>query len=197
MSRARASSLAPDLHPEGACRLRENGRFAQGLLRRGHEARPPVLLHRATAFHSDRTLRGAAIANDVPILLFVDDVAQHRRQVQELARLIARRGAKLRIIAAEDLHVWNVACDELEVLVSSEHETRYLGEPSIRLLLEKLEEHDCLGYLAPLSDNERLHELKHVHGRQLLVALLEATHGTPLVESSSANTGRLSRPRPG
>ena len=119
---------------------------------------------------------------DVPILLFVDDVAQHRRQVQELARLVARQGAKLRIIAAEDLHVWNVACDELEVLVSSGHETRYLGELSIKLLLDKLEEHGCLGYLAPLSQEQRLHELKHVHGRQLLVALLEATHGTPLVK---------------
>lgn len=119
---------------------------------------------------------------NVPILLFVDDVAHHKRQVQDLCRLISKTGAKFNIIAAEDLHVWNIACDELEVLVSGEHETRYLGETGIRLLLEKLEEHDCLGYLKPLSDEERLHELKHVHGRQLLVALLEATHGTPLVE---------------
>jgi hypothetical protein len=59
---------------------------------------------------------------------------------------------------------------------------RYLSEPEIEQLLVKLETHKSLGYLAELSRDKRSEELRFVHGRQILVALLEATHGVPLLE---------------
>ena len=59
---------------------------------------------------------------------------------------------------------------------------RYLSETNIKGLIGKLEKHGSLGYLERLSAENRVHELRHVHGRQLLVALLEATHGIPLMD---------------
>jgi tetratricopeptide (TPR) repeat protein len=59
---------------------------------------------------------------------------------------------------------------------------RYLSEGEIEVLLSKLSDHGSLGYLKNLPIDKRKDELRFVHGRQLLVALLEATHGAPFVE---------------
>lgn len=119
---------------------------------------------------------------NLPIFLFVDAVAEHRQELLELIALAAKRKTDLRVVATENYHTWNILCDELEPYVSNVFEMRYLSESNILRLLEKLEAHDSLGYLARLPADKRPDELKFVHGRQLLVALLEATHGAPLTE---------------
>jgi tetratricopeptide (TPR) repeat protein len=117
-----------------------------------------------------------------PIFLFVDNIAEHRDRVLELIE--AARGAKatVKIIGTETFSTWNSSCDDLEQHVSAELELRYLSEDNLNALISKLEQHDCLGYLKPLTAAQRLFQLQHIHGRQLLVALLEATHGVPLAE---------------
>ena len=119
---------------------------------------------------------------DVPIYLFVDDIAEHRHQIAELIGLARDLKIELKIIATEAFNTWNVACDELETSLNDSPEMHYLSAANIAELVNKLEKHDCLGYLKSLSPPERIHELEYVHGRQLLVALLEATHGIPLMD---------------
>lgn len=115
-----------------------------------------------------------------PIYLFVDNIAQHRYKIADLIRLAKSKSAVLKIIASENYNTWNMTCQELESLVLNEFEMRYLSELSIIDLIGKLKDHDSLGYLEDRKDEERLHELRDIHGRQLLVALLEATHGAQL-----------------
>jgi tetratricopeptide (TPR) repeat protein len=118
---------------------------------------------------------------NLPIYLFIDDVAEHQEQVLELIEEVRRARAAVRIICAESFALWNILCDDLAPRVSAQYEMKYLSEAEIVDLLSKLEEHNCLGYLRGLPLDQAANELKYVHGRQLLVALLEATHGIPLV----------------
>jgi tetratricopeptide (TPR) repeat protein len=119
---------------------------------------------------------------NVPIYLFIDDVAEHREHVLELIELVRRRRAAVRIICTESFSLWNALCEDLEPRVTEEYEMRYLSERDIDDLIQKLQKHGCLGHLEGLPADKRKHEFKYVYGRQLLVALLEATHGVPLVE---------------
>ena len=120
--------------------------------------------------HTDRFEEIFRLSN-LPVFIFIDNVAQHRDGVLNLLQLAKRLKVKLKLIVAETFNTWNVACDELEPFLSDAPEMRYLSEKNIKVLIGKLEEHGCLGYLDTLPIEERLHELKHVHGRQLLVAL--------------------------
>jgi len=119
---------------------------------------------------------------NLPIFLFVDNVWEHKDRLLQLIQLVGKVRAAVRIICAETFVLWNTSCQELEPHVADTYEMRYLSEREIDELIAKLEEHRSLGYLATLSGDKRKHELRLVHGRQLLVALLEATHGAPLVE---------------
>ena len=119
---------------------------------------------------------------NLPIYLFVDNVAEHREMVLDLISLARMSRVQLKIIACETFNTWNVSCDDLEPFVLDALEMRYLSEAAIKGLIEKLEKHSSLGYLHNLPMEKRIHELKHIHGRQLLVALLEATHGIALID---------------
>ena len=117
-----------------------------------------------------------------PVFVFVDNLADHRNGVIGLIKLAKRLNSSLVVIGTETYPTWNAACDELEPFVTDVRDMRYLSEANIVALVEKLRIHKSLGYLQNLTHERRVHELQHVHGRQLLVALLEATHGTPLEE---------------
>lgn len=119
---------------------------------------------------------------NLPVFLFVDNISEHRDKVREIYAVAKRCKAQVTIIGTETFNRWNASCDDLESIVSDVLEMRYLSESNIRALVEKLEKHDSLGYLALLPVEKRINELQHVHGRQLLVALLEATHGIPLMD---------------
>ncbi|MGJ4885712.1 SIR2 family protein [Bradyrhizobium sp. HKCCYLRH3097] len=119
---------------------------------------------------------------NVPIYIFIDNAAEHKNKILELISLVSRLRASVQIVCAESFVLWNAVCEDLERYVGDEYEMRYLSEAEIEQLLQKLGLHDSLGYLAQLPLDKRKEELRFVHGRQLLVALLEATHGAPLVD---------------
>ncbi|WP_439600723.1 SIR2 family protein [Devosia sp.] len=116
----------------------------------------------------------------MPIYLFIDNVADHRVKIVELIARAQKRGATITVICTETFNTWNTACEELESYVNHVAEMRYWGDESLRRLIGRLDQHGCLGHLAPMNESDRLRELNHVFGRQILVALLEATHGLPL-----------------
>jgi tetratricopeptide (TPR) repeat protein len=119
---------------------------------------------------------------NLPVFIFIDNVSEHKDRLLQLIDLARRTRAALRIICAESFVLWNSSCHELEEHVSQSYEMRYLSETEIDGLIAKLEANGSLGYLAKLPYDRRKDELRFVHGRQLLVALLEATHGTPLID---------------
>jgi hypothetical protein len=128
---------------------------------------------------------------NLPIFLFVDNIAEHRERVADLLALARTLKIQLKIIATETFNTWNIFCDELEPLVLDAPEMQYLSETNIKALIAKLEKYDSLGYMKGLSPEKRIYELQHVHGRQLLVALLEATHGVPLMDIIAQEYGSI------
>ena len=113
------------------------------------------------------------------VYLFVDDAADRVRELQAIATGIGPEGARLTIILAERINEWNVSASDLAPYLSVTHELPYLSHKEIDALLQKLETHRALGTLERLPPEQRHAEFAERAGRQLLVALHEATLGRP------------------
>ena len=124
-------------------------------------------------------LRELAQVIDERIYLFIDDVGDHVDEVVDLIREARRFSTKITIIAAERINEWNMACEALDPYVDREFELRYLSSREIDDLLDLLNSHRSLFRLEQASTEERKAAFEEKAGRQLLVALHEATLGKP------------------
>jgi len=113
------------------------------------------------------------------IFLFVDDVADRLRELNALARAVKSSGLKITVIAAERLNEWNAIGANASTLVSAQHELNYLSKSETLRLIELLSQHGSLGTLEGKSAEEQWEAFHERAGRQLLVALHEATLGRP------------------
>ncbi len=113
------------------------------------------------------------------IYIFVDNVADRVREIQSLVKNIGPEGKQLTVILAERTNEWNVSCSAIAPLIHTAHELRYLSAKEIDSLLFLLEHHKALGSLEHLDMGARRSALSERAGRQLLVALHEATLGQP------------------
>jgi tetratricopeptide (TPR) repeat protein len=113
------------------------------------------------------------------IYLFVDDVADRVREIESLAKYAIADHAQITVIAGERINEWNVLCQPIEGRVTEFRELRNLAEGEVDSLLSLLERHRSLGTLEKLSVSERKEAFAQRAGRQLLVALHEATFGKP------------------
>lgn len=113
------------------------------------------------------------------VFLFADNAADRVGELIELARYCRRHRLRVTIVAAERTNEWNVTCKVLEEYVSDFYRVRYLSRPEIVDLVERLKSHDSLGTLASSTAEEQVQEFEKRAGRQLLVALHEATSGRP------------------
>jgi len=124
-------------------------------------------------------LREIAQVTGEHIFLFVDSASDH---VPSLAELVAkgRRGdVPLTIFTTERHNEWNMSCEGLDPYVDDDFELHYLSHGEIENLLTLLDRHHSLGTLAGASPSEKMKALEDRAGRQLLVALHEATLGKP------------------
>ena len=113
------------------------------------------------------------------VYLFVDDASDRVRELQSLAKNIQDHGKKLTVIGAERSNEWNVSSSSVTSLVTTEYELKYLSEAEIDKLLALLTKHKALGTLEGKSQIDQKKAFHEVAGRQLLVALHEATLGKP------------------
>lgn len=112
------------------------------------------------------------------VFLFVEKISAQVRPVRNLLDNARKGRVPLTVFAAERKATWNVTCQSLSDLVTDFYDLRYLSESEIRELVTLLRQHDSLGKrLEPMSDEECAREFKRQSGRQLLVALHEATLG--------------------
>src|SRR5690606_19372890 len=89
-----------------------------------------------------------------------------------------RKELPLTVFTAERINVWNMECERLEEHLSESFRLRYLSHDEIGNLVDLLEQHDCLGpNLQSKSRDERIQQFEQKAGRQLLLALHEATMG--------------------
>ena len=114
-----------------------------------------------------------------PVFLFVDGITSRIGEISRLANSIGPNGKYLTIIAAERINEWNIDCSDIYDLVTCEHELRYLSKKEIVELLQLLKLNNSLGVLENATEEEKINAFEKKAGRQLLVALHEATFGRP------------------
>jgi len=114
------------------------------------------------------------------IFLFVDNAADHTRELRQIANANGPEFRRITVITAERTNEWNMVDEESKTLVSASYDLEYLTEREIDALLAKLRRNRALGTLAALSEQEQREAFKKRAGRQLLVALHEATLGKAL-----------------
>jgi ATPase involved in DNA repair len=116
------------------------------------------------------------------IFLFVDDAADRVRELNALFHNIGPEGNLLTVVLAERTNEWNSQADSIEPFVTDDYELKYLSTPEIDGLLSLLEKNKALGTLEHLAPDQRRNAFAQRAGRQLLVALHEATLGIPFEE---------------
>ena len=128
---------------------------------------------------SIESLRELSEVIDERIFLFIDDVGDSVPQVLDLIRAAKQSPLALTVIGAERINEWNMSCEDLDPYVDSEYEIGYLSSREISGLLDLLSQHRALFRLEGATRAEQEEAFVERAGRQLLVALHEATLGKP------------------
>jgi tetratricopeptide (TPR) repeat protein len=139
---------------------------------------------------SSAVLQEIANATKEHIYVFIDDVVQHRNELETLVHGIGSANW-LTIIGAARTNEWNGTSTAYQSLVTEEHTLPYLSERELDELVGKLETHKALRELIRLSPADRLEALRQKASRQLLVALHEATSGRRFEEILHDEFSRL------
>ncbi len=116
------------------------------------------------------------------IFIFIDDASGYIGEIQELVKKSRVDNLLVTIVSTERSNEWNVKCEELNPFVSQFYTLEPLVRSEIVELINILEKNDSLGHLKSLSLDDRIKLFTKEAGRQLLVALHEATQGKPFEE---------------
>jgi SIR2-like protein len=115
------------------------------------------------------------------IFLFVDGAADHAAGLATILTAAQRDRLPLTVLTAERMNSWNMGCERLIPFQTDSYDLRYLSHSEIESLVGLLAKHDSLGpHLTGKSASECVRQFEEQAGRQLLVALHEATMGVPL-----------------
>ncbi len=125
------------------------------------------------------------------LYLFIDDVLQHRHELESLLHGLGSAANWLTILGGARTNEWNSSPPHFQALATEEHVLPYLSDRELDDLLNKLDQHNALRDLEKLPPNERKEKLRQRAGRQLLVALHEATSGRRFEEILHDEYSRL------
>ena len=144
-----------------------------------HDYGAIVLMVRPQGTIVSTAIRELIAAIDGRLYLCVDDAADRVRELVALVREIGNERRFLTVILAERNNEWNIGGGGLEGYLSEQYLVPYLEVAEIRALIDLLTRHRALGTLEKSSAEERVAAFDQRAGRQLLVALHEATLGRP------------------
>lgn len=113
------------------------------------------------------------------IFVFIDNAVENAQDIEALLSKARRDGLALTVVSAERINEWNMNCERLDSIVNFAYLLLYLKKKEIENLIDLLEKHNSLNYLERFSREERMQAFVERAGRQLLVALHEATEGKP------------------
>ncbi|MEW6046686.1 MAG: SIR2 family protein [Bacillota bacterium] len=116
------------------------------------------------------------------VFLFVDDAADRVVEIEDLLTKARRDSLRLTVLSAERVNEWNMTCERIKDYVTSMYTLPYLNEREIGDLVDLLTKHRSLGHLNGMPREAQVRAFKERAGRQLLVALHEATQGKPFEE---------------
>jgi hypothetical protein len=116
------------------------------------------------------------------IFIFVEDAPENAQHLLATCKSLSKQGVDVTLLSTARTNEWNMLCLELSEYVTDEYDLKYLSHKDIGKLLTLLEKHGALGTLEGLDLESRRQALTERAGRQLLVALHEATLGKSFVE---------------
>ena len=111
------------------------------------------------------------------IYIFIDKVSDRVAEIAYFLEQAKRSKLPVTLIVAERVNEWNMNCESLNSYVTDDFEVEYLSAKEIDSLLKLLEYNHSLGTLEYSDYEERKKAFEKRAGRQLLVALHEATLG--------------------
>ncbi len=156
-----------------------------------HEFNRLCLFAQPDATLSSVVLQELGSATKEHIYLFIDDVLQHRHELDSLLHGLGSAAEWLTIVGGARTNEWNSAPPQFQALATEEHVLPYLSERELEELIDKLDQHKALRELERLPPAERKEKLRQRAGRQLLVALHEATSGRRFEEILHDEYSRL------
>lgn len=109
------------------------------------------------------------------VFIFVDKPAIHVADLMLLLKKLRESSLPATCIVSERTNEWNVECKPLHNQLTDDFSVGYLHPKEIGALVDKLAEHKSLGILEKKSRSEQISAFSERAGRQLLVALHEAT----------------------
>ena len=114
------------------------------------------------------------------LFLFIDSAAKHTQEIAYAVTTAVRERLPLTVFTAERKNVWNMSCERLIPLLTERLTIHYLSHAEIQALVDLLAKHNSLGpNLTGKTLEDCVKEFEERAGRQLLVALHEATVGLP------------------
>jgi len=112
------------------------------------------------------------------IYIFIDNAVENEKVILKLIRKASKDKIPLSIITTEKINILNEQ-NKITNYITQDYKLTYLTNTEIDDLIDKLEQNDSLGHLKTKSKAERRKEFEERSGRELLVALYEATGGRP------------------
>lgn len=116
------------------------------------------------------------------IYLLVDNANNNEVELINLIERAQKEAIPLTILTGERTNIWNVECNRIKNYLTHSYYLKYLSTKEIEDLLDLLEMHDCLNYLKGKPREVQIKEFEERAGRELLVALYEATQGKTFQE---------------
>ena len=116
------------------------------------------------------------------IFLFIDDASKNYKEIKRILRYSFTQSIPVTVISTDRINIWNDTSKDLGDYVTDEYTLYYLNKKEVDSLVDLLRTHDSLGYLTGKPREEQIEALTNIHGRQLLVALHEATLGKTFPE---------------
>lgn len=113
------------------------------------------------------------------IFLFIDPINEFINLIEKIILKARKDNLPLTIIGAERHNEWNISCECLDAYLTDQYELKYLSVKEIEGLINLLSKYKSLGHLKGLTFEQQKDALSKKAGRQLLVALHEATLGKP------------------
>lgn len=116
---------------------------------------------------------------DERLFLFVESGADRAADIAKIIQKSRKLRYRLTLIVSERGNEWNSHCASINPLIDEIYDIKYLSGTEIPLLIDKLKQHNALGLLSEMTPDAQRQAFEKKAGRQLLVALHEATLGKP------------------
>lgn len=116
------------------------------------------------------------------IYIFIDNASKNESDIYNLIITSKRNNIPVTIIATERTNIWNVECAKIKNFTEQSYELKYLDIKEVNELLDKLNQNNSLGVLKGKNRNIQIQSFTEKAGRELLVALYEATQGKSFQE---------------